>query len=257
MSRRRAWLRRSATLLATLLVGPVFAIACSNVNLGSDWRSADRSSTGLAPNPAEAPEAIVQVYAARAFNWRGIIAVHSWIATKPAGASHYTVYQVMGWNVRHGLSAVTSRNDVPDRAWYGNAPELLNDVRGELAERLIPQIESAVASYPYADTYTLWPGPNSNTFVAWVGREVPDLQMNLPSIAIGKDYLPGGLIDTAPSGSGLQVSAFGLLGIIVAPVEGLEVNLLGLAFGIDALRPALKLPAIGRLGMSRNGTEPG
>jgi hypothetical protein len=31
--------------------------------------------------------------------------------------------------------------------------------------------------------------------------------------------------------------------------EGLELNLLGLTFGVDVRRPALKLPAIGRLGM--------
>lgn len=37
----------------------------------------------------------------------------------------------------------------------------------------------------------------------------------------------------------------------VGLVEGLEINLLGLNFGIDFLRPALKLPLIGRLGMAR------
>ncbi len=247
---RRRWLRRGALLLAVLLAGPLLAVASVDVNLGADWRRADRSSTGQAPNPAETTEAVVQVYAARAFNWRGILAVHTWIATKPAGATHYTVHQVMGWNVRHGLPAVVSRADLPDRAWFGNRPELLNDVRGAEAERLIPLIEDAIARYPYADTYTLWPGPNSNTFVAWVGREVPALQMRLPSIAIGKDFLPGDIIGSAPSGGGLQVSLFGLLGLIVAPVEGVEVNLLGLTFGVDVARPALKLPAIGRIGMS-------
>ena len=124
-------------------------------------------------------------------------------------------------------------------------------MRGANAAALIPRIEAAVASYPYDDRYTLWPGPNSNTFVAWVGREVPDLAMNLPSIAIGKDFLPGTVVDTAPSGSGVQLSLFGLLGLIVAPVEGLELNLLGLSFGVDAARPAVKLPAFGRVGLQR------
>ena len=238
-------------LLATLLAGPLLAVSCGGINFDADWRSASRSSSGLAPPPADTPEAVVQVYAARAFNWRGIFAVHCWIATKPAGASSFTVHQVLGWNVRHGGQAVVSRPDVPDRAWYGNPPELLNDVRGPAAERLIPLIDQAVAAYPYNDSYTLWPGPNSNTFVAWVGRQVPDLDLNLPSIAIGKDYLPGTVLDTAPSGGGMQFSLFGLLGVIIAPVEGLELNLLGLSFGVDALRPALKLPALGRLGMQR------
>ena len=32
--------------------------------------------------------------------------------------------------------------------------------------------------------------------------------------------------------------------------DGIEVNILGLSFGIDFWRPALKLPLIGRLGFS-------
>lgn len=251
MSGRRVWARRIAMLVVVLLAGPLLAVAAGSANIGSDWRRADRTSTGMAPDPSQTTEAVVQVYAARAFNWRGIFAVHSWVATKPAGASHYTVHQVVGWRARHGGSAVVSRPEIPDRVWFGNPPMLLNDLRGAEAEALIPRIEAAVASYPYANHYTIWPGPNSNTFVAWIGREVPELDMNLPSIAIGKDFLPGTVFDTPPSGSGLQLSLFGLLGVIVAPVEGIELNLLGLSFGVDALRPALKLPALGRVGMDR------
>jgi hypothetical protein len=54
----------------------------------------------------------------------------------------------------------------------------------------------------------------------------------------------------APSGSGFQVSLYGLIGILLATREGLEVNLLGLSFGVDPVRPALKLPALGRFGMA-------
>jgi hypothetical protein len=38
---------------------------------------------------------------------------------------------------------------------------------------------------------------------------------------------------------------------MLAAREGIEVNLLGLSLGVDAVRPALKLPALGRLGMAR------
>jgi hypothetical protein len=34
-------------------------------------------------------------------------------------------------------------------------------------------------------------------------------------------------------------------------VEGLEVNLLGLTFGINPFDPALKLPLVGRIGPAR------
>jgi hypothetical protein len=47
------------------------------------------------------------------------------------------------------------------------------------------------------------------------------------------------------------VSLFGLGGIMLAAREALEVNLLGLSFGVDPVMPALKLPAIGRLELAR------
>ena len=61
----------------------------------------------------------------------------------------------------------------------------------------------------------------------------------------------GALFAKAPSGSGFQVSLYGLAGILLAAEEGLEVNVLGLNVGLDAAVPALKLPAIGRLGLDR------
>src|SRR5215469_4999987 len=48
-----------------------------------------------------------------------------------------------------------------------------------------------------------------------------------------------------------QVSLCGLAGILLALDEGLELNILGLNIGIDAAVPALKLPAIDRLGVQR------
>jgi hypothetical protein len=158
---------------------------------------------------------------------------------------------VVGFRARRGLPVVSSTADLPDRLWYGNQPTLLVDLRGDAAAALLPQVLAAVQHYPYADTYTLWPGPNSNTFTAYVGRQVPALELTLPVTAIGKDYLPGGaLLAATPSGTGYQLSLLGALGVMVARDEGLEINLLGLAAGIDFRRPALKLPGIGRIGMA-------
>ena len=93
----------------------------------------------------------------------------------------------------------------------------------------------------------MWPGPNSNTFVAWVAREVPELGLDLPPTAIGKDYLgPATFAARAPSGSGWQVSLWGLAGLTVAREEGIELNLLGLGFGVDVDDLALRLHGWGR-----------
>ncbi len=183
--------------------------------------------------------------------------MHTWIATKEEDASQYTVHQVVGWRVRRGLPAVSSVEDIPDRNWFNSRPEVLSDLRGSNAAAAIVKINKAIESYPYPDQYSLWPGPNSNTFTAYILRQVPELRASLPSNAIGKDYLSnGGIVERTPSGTGYQVSLYGLLGLLVAKDEGLEVNLLGLNFGIDPLGPALKLPFIGRFGFNLNRRTP-
>lgn len=251
----KRWLKWSGVLLVLLLAGPLYMLvhgseAQAQETRRDGWRFADRGSAGISPLPQEHPEAIIQVFAARTWGWRGNLAVHPWIATKAAGADTYMTHQVIGFRARRGLPVLQSQQDVPDRRWYGNVPELLVDIRGAEAERLLPQVLAAVASYPYPGSYTTWPGPNSNTFVAHVGRQVPELGVVLPVTAIGKDYLPGGaLLAPTPSGSGYQLSLFGALGLLAGIDEGVELNVLGLAFGIDLLRPAVKLPGVGRLGL--------
>lgn len=210
------------------------------------WWNASREPVGLAPDPASTPEAIVQVYGARAFSWRGYFGIHTWIAVKPTAAQSYTIYEVIGWMQRRKLPVVVIYENVPDRRWYGNMPELLLEKRGDGVDVLIEKIDQAARSYPYAKDYTIWPGPNSNTFTAWISRAVPELQLDLPPTAIGKDYLGYRMVSQAPSGSGFQVSIFGLLGVLVSAVEGIELNLLGLSFGVDLDPPALKLPLVGR-----------
>lgn len=227
------------------------ALAAVGRVTAQDWRNASHETIGIAPDPRAVPEALVQVYAARAFGWRGLFGVHTWIAVKPTGAKTYTVYEVIGWRLRYGDSAVVVHDRPPDARWYGSEPELIAERRGTGVEELITRIDAAARSYPWRGEYTLWPGPNSNTFTAWVTRAVPELGVDLPPTAIGKDYVGGTLLASAPSGTGFQISLFGLTGITASGIEGLEVNLLGLTFGLNPFDPALKLPLLGRLGPAR------
>lgn len=252
VARRRAT-RALLALVGIMLSGPLLVAAGGDINFDADWRTADRSSAGIAPPAATTPDAVVQVYAARAFNWRGLFGVHTWVATKPAGAGSYTVHEVLGWKQARAGTVVESRRDLPDRSWYNADPWLVREVRGPAAASLIPQIEAAVASYPHAQRYRIWPGPNSNTFVAWIARAVPALRVALPPTAIGKDYLGAGQVfGPAPSGTGYQLSFGGCFGALIARREGIEFNLLGLVLGVDLLRPALKLPGLGRVGLAED-----
>ena len=228
----------------------LLAVAGCSVFGAQDWRTARWDSAGIAPEPAKTPEAVVQVYAARTFGWRGIFAVHSWIIFKPDNAAAFERYEVEGWGVGNGAPAIRHNRHAPDGYWAGTRPTVIADLRGPGATAAIVKIEHAIAAYPYPETYWTWPGPNSNSFTAYVLREVPELGAALPSTAIGKDFLPGGMpIARAPSGTGYQVSLLGLLGFTVALDEGVEVNVLGLVAGIDPKHLALKLPLVGSVGL--------
>jgi hypothetical protein len=230
-------------------LGPLIVFLKGDVDFSSsDYRVMSRESAQISPSPQAHPEALVQAFVARTFNWRGPFAVHSWIAVKPKNADHYTVYEVIGFRLYQGLSVVSVEKNLPDRYWYGNKPELILNISGKEAEALIPQIDKAAREYPYTHDYHYWPGPNSNTFIAMIAKDVPKMQLALPGTAIGKDYLPlGDFFAPAPSGTGYQFSIGGLFSITLAKIEGLEINIIGLVFGISPYTRTLKWPGIGNV----------
>ena len=227
---------------APIMLGAVLFIARG---WPSSWRTADWSSTGTMPDPGLNREAMVRVYSARTGRWKGILAVHSWLVIKRHGAPAYTRYDVVGWG------RPVRRNAWPvDGRWYSNMPKVIYEARGKQAARLIPQIEAAIASYPYNQygSYHIWPGPNSNSFIAYVARAVPSFKLQMDPGAVGKDYLGAGFnIAPMPSNTGWQASLSGLIGGGFARAEGIELHLLGATIGVGFSPVSLKLPALGRI----------
>jgi len=239
------------SLLCIILFSLIASLAQAMQHLKSQaqtgWSAARHDSAGIAPDARQnARQAIVQVYAAPTWGWKGVVAVHPWIIFKRAGETEYNRYEVISWG---GGDKVRRNRNSPDGYWYGAKPRLLVEHRGPSAEGMIPQIEAAIASYPWPDTYHAWPGPNSNTFIAHIGREVPALKLDMPANAVGKDYRsllnPIGL---PPSGRGVQVSLLGVAGFTLGMEEGVELNVLGLNLGLDFTPLRLRLPFIGGLG---------
>lgn len=218
------------------------------------WHQLPRNATHTVPNPVTYRDtAIVQVLGAPTFGWRGYVAIHPWLIYKRAGQTEYTRFEVIGW----GRTNVVRRNHAgADSLWYGARPEVLVAHQGPEAQVMIDDIERAIATYPYAQSYKSYPGPNSNTFMAHIGREVPELNLDLPPTAIGKDYQPWQHpITTPPSGRGIQLSLGGFFGLILSTQEGLELNLFGVVMGLDLNCPALRLPFIGRVGINGTWTD--
>lgn len=153
-----------------------------------DWKTSSREPAGIAPTPETTPEAVIQVFGAPVYGWRGWFAIHTWISVKPSNADQYTVYEVIGWREKRGLDPLRIEQDYPDRYWFGEKPELLLSLKGEGVDNLINQIDAAARRYPWADRYRMFPGPNSNTFPSWIAEQVPDLGLKLPLKAIGQDW---------------------------------------------------------------------
>jgi hypothetical protein len=210
-----------------------------------DWRSADRSSMGWLPSAQRQPGAVVRVFSARTVSWRGIAATHSWVVIKDANARAYERFDYTAWG-----APIWKDRFVPDGRWFGSQPELIFAADGAEAARMIPIIRDTIRNYRYPrpGDYRLWPGPNSNTFVAAI-MQAASMKAALPATAVGKDFpYDGRWIGWSPSRTGVRLNLGGYLGITLGWYEGIELNLLGAVVGVDIRRPALKLPALGRLG---------
>ena len=241
----------------SLLIICTFALIYFNPKARSNnWDKASRDSVGLVAEASATPEAQVQIYSAKAYSWRGKFSQHTWIATKEKNADSYLIHFVVLWGTYFGADGVVvTQKDLPDRRWFDADPKIIFSASGEEAEKLIPQIYEAVKKYPYPQLYRAYPGPNSNSFVSFVIRQIPDLKVALPNNAIGKDWLCDNsgvkFFALSESKTGLQFSLFGLFGLTIGLVEGIEINLIGLNYGIDFLKPAIKLPGFGRVGFTR------
>lgn len=231
--RRRAWRWLIPLAVLGVFLGPAAGEAVRVWPwIWPHWRTVDWSSAGLLPESAARPEAAVYVLSARAAAWRGIFASHAWVVTKAEGAENYDRWEVVGWGDPVRRNAYDA-----DGRWFGNEPQVVFELRGAPAKAIVPLIAQAVADYPAATRYRMWPGPNSNTFVAHVARQVDGLDPVLPSDALGKDFLltpdgRAGFVARTPSGTGGQVSLYGVVGITAARREGLMFNLFGLSAGL-------------------------
>lgn len=234
-------------LVAVVLPVSAGAVRAYSHGWANSWRTANWSSSGLLPAAQSTPEAHVIVLASRTGNWKSIFAEHLSIVVKPAGATEWTRYDVVGWGdpVRRNAFAA-------DAFWYGNQPYIVRDFAGAEASALIPRIEESIARYPYSGigAYRVWPGPNSNSFVAWVVRDTQGFAVELPPAAVGKDFIsPGAGIAEAASRTGFVVSLWGAFGVTLAFREGLEINLFGGVIGADPEDLAIKLPSLGKLSL--------
>ena len=115
------------------------------------------------------------------------VAVHYWfVVFDDTGCHRWEVWQTKNAG---GRSIGHLHCDLrPPDANVGGGPTRVAAVwTGEAALKLKEVLEGA-DSYPFCHKYWYWPGPNSNTFAAWVLREA-GIDFPLARKAIGCKYL--------------------------------------------------------------------
>jgi hypothetical protein len=132
----------------------------------------------------------------------------------------------------------------PQAGVGGDPPRIQREWRGDQARALIAALNRS-GEYPNRGKYLAWPGPNSNTYPAWVLRQA-GVSADMDPRAIGRDYhgrVGAGRTTTA---TGVQAEC-SLLGAKVGLEDGIELHFLCFTVGVDVLAPAIKTP-LGRFG---------
>lgn len=241
MMRMSVWL---AGLLIVVFILPslVHLAVWKGVDRPQSWRHATWSSAGILPATPEKSDAGIYVLSARTGGLKGAFSTHSWIVLKAPGKTNYDRYDVVGWGTPVRKNAYDA-----DGHWYSNRPEINHKITGQKAADIIPKIEQAVANYPWNQRgdYVTWPGPNSNTFVASILRDIPDLAVSTPHTAVGRDFPAGGKwFGRHPNGSWFATLG-GYLGVVIGGETGFEINFLGLVAGFNPFAGEILIPSFG------------
>ncbi len=188
---RRRFRRKTIVLsILALFLLPIAARAALYAYEGGSgsWRTADWSSTGSLPAAQAEPEARVLIMSGRTGGWKGVFSVHSWVVFKPRERQGMAALR-RGRLGRSGADQLprSRRPLVRQRAAGRARPARRGGSQGAF-RRSRPRSKSY--KYASAGDYRIWPGPNSNTFVATVLRAIPEAEAILPANAVGRDFRP-------------------------------------------------------------------
>jgi hypothetical protein len=126
---------------------------------------------------------VVQLYRA-GIPLLGWLAAHYWLVIRDGErCERWEVWQSKdagGRSIGH-----LHCNLKPPEAHVGGGPtQLMAEWHGEQALALQRVL---LTDYPHCDSYRYWPGPNSNTYVAWVLRQA-GIDHPLDRLAVGKNF---------------------------------------------------------------------
>jgi hypothetical protein len=179
----------------------------------------------------------------RSMPWYSRFAEHTWVDVKRGDDAHWIRSEVIGAHSGARCETITAREVYADWRWSDEAVRVHRVVVGESARRVAERIAAVTAALDprYKNGgYEAWPGPNSNTFMRELARELPELAFVFHHNAVGKDFtwLDAGW---SPSQTGVSFNTWPL-GATLALEEGVELHFLQLTFGVRLWPPRLELP---------------
>ncbi len=180
--------------------------------------------------------------------WASRFAHHSWIDVKQGAEDRWVRVEIAsefsGVDVDSIPAPVARRDERWDRTIV-----VAGVLAGPEAEEAARAVLAAARRYRWSEPedYGVWPGPNSNSFADWIGRQVPGLAFELDHNAVGKDFDGWLRAGGTTTKSGLELET-PILGLQVGLREGVELHVIQLVLGVSLFPPALKLPFLPRIG---------
>jgi hypothetical protein len=204
-----------------------------------------RSFVPLFPAP-EGP--VVQIHSAPIPGMLGAVARHHYFLSFDPAEGRWHRWDLWQLPDRGGTSWGHVHRDLLglDSGTGGGPPRVEREWHGDEARALLAALNRS-PDYPERGRYVAMPGPNCDTYVAWVLRQ-SSVPADLDPRALGKDYLGPVGVGYTTTGTGVQAEST-LLGVKVGLRDGVELHLLGFTFGVGTWPPAIKTP-LGRVGFA-------
>jgi hypothetical protein len=186
-----------------------------------------RDDSRVAASTAADEACVVQLRYATLPSLLRRVAVHPWFVVLEPATGEARRWEV--WQVRDagGTSWGHVHRDLmhPDRPVGGGPCVVAAEWRGDQA-RAVWEALCRAPEYPLRERYRFWPGPNSNTFAAWV-LEQAGVELPLDPRSVGRHYLRPWRAAVTSSRVCLNTPLAG----VEARAGGLELHLLGLTLG--------------------------
>jgi hypothetical protein len=169
------------------------------------------------------------------------VAVHHWFVVRDPDSGAVDRWEVWQNPDAGGESwGHVHRNLMhPDRPVGGGPPAIVAEWHGAEAVRLRALLEQP-ERYPFRNCYRYWPGPNSNTYVAWHLARA-ELLHDFDPRGIGKDFLGRYGFGWERGPEGWRVGT-PLVGLRTGQLAGVELHLLCFTFGLSLHPLAVKTP---------------